>query len=57
VRSKATTPVFAMPVSTSEAELLQMFRDDPGCAHFAVGKFRVLVEIPSPADDLAVHRL
>ena len=40
-----------------ETELLQMFGDDPGGAHFAVGKFRVLMKIPSPADDLAVHRL
>ena len=34
-----------------------MFGDDPGRAHFAVGEFRVLVEVPPPGDDLAVDCL
>ena len=39
-----------------ETERLQVLGDDPGGAHFAVGKFRVLVKIPPPRDDLAVNR-
>ena len=57
VLSSATTPVLAMPVSTSRPSLLQVFGDDLRGAHFAVGKFRVLVKIAPPRDDLRVNRL
>ena len=32
-----------------------MFGDELGGTHFAIGQFRVFVDVPTPSDDLCFH--
>ena len=44
-----------MPVSTVEPQLTQVIGDYLRRAHFAVGKFRVLVEVAPPGNDFRIN--
>ena len=57
VRSNADHAVVRDAGRHFEPELLQVFGDDLRGAHFAVGKFRVLVKVAPPRDDFRIHGL